>query len=257
MKMNSEKEYIKAAWLFPDTLYLHGDRGNILTLTELSKKMGMELKLDKINLGDDFNVQDYDLIYVPPGELKRAQSVINHLTEKRDDLEDFIKRGGILLVTGTSLSFFGESIKRENETIDGLGLIGIDSSERDSVYGDDLFFEASYNGHYFPVYGNQIQMIDIDLKDGTPFGKLHYGYGNNGKTRFEGVIQNKSIFTNTLGPFLSLNPWFAVELINSIREDHGLERIKPDFNFDIERKSLESKLRYTQSKKSDLTNTSD
>ena len=49
---------LKVAWLFPDTLYLHGERGNILALNRFIKAAGMIPVIEKIDfdilaLGED------------------------------------------------------------------------------------------------------------------------------------------------------------------------------------------------------------
>ena len=40
---------IKIAWMYPDTLYLHGERGNALELKHFSEVLGGEAVLDKVD----------------------------------------------------------------------------------------------------------------------------------------------------------------------------------------------------------------
>ena len=58
-------------------------------------------------------------------------------------------------------------------------------------------------------------MVDVNINDETPLGKIKYGFGNIGKSD-EGVIKNNVIFTNCLGPFIVKNPWFAEMCIRDI-----------------------------------------
>ena len=84
--------------------------------------------------------------------------------------------------------------------IRGLGIIEIETRENHAVYGDDLYYSCQYNGKEMEIIGSQIQMMDLDIKEESPFGRLKYGYGNNGETKFEGVISGKRYFYQYPGP---------------------------------------------------------
>ena len=61
---------LKIAWLFPDTLYLHGERGNILALQRIAAQKGLETAVDRIDFETEgFQPMDYDIIFCPPGEI--------------------------------------------------------------------------------------------------------------------------------------------------------------------------------------------
>ena len=78
-------------------------------------------------------------------------------------------------------------------------------------------------------------MMDISLAAGQkPFGKLVYGYGNDGGI-YEGAQKGGVIFTNALGPVLVKNPWLTLSLIRM-----ALIRRLPDKNPDTLR--FDSKL---------------
>lgn len=246
---------IKIAWLFPDTLYLHGERGNLLAFSEIAKKMGLNADIKKIGLEDDFVPSDFDIIYASAGELNRLDSVREKLMPLRDQLIEFIQNDRPLIVTGNTVQFFGEQVFKKDHTIDhGVDLINIDSTENPSVYGDDILIQAIYNGQAMKLFGNQIQMADLDIKDEKPFGEILYGYGNNGKTVFEGVQKNNSIFTNMLGPLLVLNPWLTEEILKVAANNKGIYPNYPELVFELEKKSLDSKTDYTMNKKTNLTN---
>ena len=50
-------------------------------------------------------------------------------------------------------------------------------------------------------------------KDAEPFGKVIYGFGNNGSDQTEGVVYKNSIGSYLHGPILSKNPELADYLI--------------------------------------------
>ncbi|MDI3537510.1 MAG: hypothetical protein PWP16_292 [Eubacteriaceae bacterium] len=244
---------IKIGWLFPNTFNLHGDRGNILALEFELRRRGHEPVTDKITLDTkEFHPLDYDILFCPPGEMIHFKAVIDYLMPVRQDLLTFIEKRP-LLVTGTSIAMFGKKVNRvDGSNFDGLGLIDVELVENDRVYGDDLYFSCRYNGKEMEIIGNQIQMMDILLKDEAPFGLLHYGYGNTGETRFEGVHEGKAIFTNTLGPILVGNPWLTCEMINLVEENKEIQPFLEERDNQLELASMKTKTDLIAKKESHL-----
>jgi CobQ-like glutamine amidotransferase family enzyme len=95
-------------------------------------------------------------------------------------------------------------------------------------------------------------MMDILLKDEAPFGLLHYGYGNTGETRFEGVHEGKAIFTNTLGPILVGNPWLTCEMINLVEENKEIQPFLEERDNQLELASMKTKTDLIAKKESHL-----
>lgn len=247
---------IKIAWLFPDTLYLHGDRGNILALEKAAKHYNLDVSVDKIDFDtDDFAPMNYDIIFCPPGELTSFPVIIEYLNPFKDSFEKFIAEGRPLIATGTSMAIWCSIIKRtDGSSFPGLDILPAEASENPSVYGDDLYFTCSYNGKDFDIIGNQIQMADFISETGTCFGTLHYGYGNTGRTREEGFKLGNSIFTNSLGPLLVLNPWLTAEIIRAAAENKGIDLDKNSYDMELEKKSFATKKDFILSKETKLTN---
>lgn len=247
---------LRIGWLFPNTLYLHGERGNILAIKAEGIRRGYSVEVHQITLDTkDFDPMNYDFLFCAPGEIVHFQEIVRFLTPHKNTLTTFIETRP-LLVTGTSIAIFGKQIYRcEDYTFSGLGLLDIDCAENKRVYGDDLYFTCSYNGKEMAVIGCQIQMMDLDIREETSFGLLKYGYGNTGKTTQEGVIKSQGIFTNTLGPVLVCNPWLTEEIVNLIELNKGMHPnvIKRD-NI-LEENSFKTKLNLIKKKETALTNT--
>lgn len=247
---------IKTAWLFPDTLYLHGERGNILALQRFAKAAGIETETVKIDFETkDFSPLDYDIIFCPPGEITSFPAVIEYLKPLKGEFDTFIKEGRPLIVTGTSIAIWCKKIQREaGESFEGLGILDAVCAENDEVYGDDNYFECTYNGRKTEVIGSQIQMADFIGTKEEPFGKLIYGYGNTGKDRREGFKIENSIFTNTLGPFLVNNPWITQDIIKIAAGNKGIHAEEFSIGTELEEKSFEAKKKFIMNKTSPLTN---
>ena len=241
---------IKAAWLFPDILYIHGERGNLLALERVAKFAGAEVSVDRIDFDTEgFDPMNYDFIFCPPGEIASFHAVVEWLKPYKAQFEAFMVAGRVMLVTGTSQCIFGGVTKRDDgSSVEGLGLIDCDFTERKLVYGDDLNYMAKFGGEEFEIFGSQIQMMDVESRE-EAFGQLKYGFGNTGKDRTEGSIKKNCIFTNTLGPIMVLNPWLTKKMVQIC-----LGGAEFDFDMSLELKSLETKKQFTAGKVTRLTN---
>ncbi len=250
---------IRAAWLFPDILYIHGERGNLLALQRIAGFAGAEVVIDRVDFDTEgFDPMNYDFIFCPPGEIASFAAVVEWLKPYKEGLQQFVDEGRVMLVTGTSQCIFGGRTVREDGTVvEGLGLIDCDFTERKMVYGDDLYFKTGYgcgaDEEPMEIFGSQIQMMDVDSRE-EAFGCLEYGFGNTGKDRKEGSVKNNSIFTNTLGPIFVLNPWLTKKIVVKCLWNIGIEIEDFDFDVSLERKSLETKKVFTTSKVSRLNN---
>lgn len=248
---------LKVGWMFPDTLYLHGDRGNVLALKHMGEAVGYTVEIEKIDFDtEDFTPMEYDFLFCSPGEIASFSSIIDFLEPYELSLRGFIQAGRPLLVTGTSMALWGNEITREDSSIlKGLGIIDLDTKENKAVYGDDIYFSCALNGTDMEIIGNQIQMADfILIGDDAPLGKVIYGYGNNGSDLNEGLQIKNAVFTNTLGPILVCNPWMTEAFIRIIAENQDEALGDFSINMDLERQSFTSKKEFILSKTTQLTN---
>lgn len=251
---------IRIAWMYPDTLYLHGERGNVMALTRFAQELGLEPKIYKIDMGSgDFNPMKYDILFFGPGEISSFPSIIEDIGTYKRSLAEYVAAGKTMIVTGTTVSMFGERIRRFDpdspnglgEIIDGLCLIPVISEEREYVYGDDLDVRAEYGGYSMELVGSQIHMADYEFLENasfTRFGSVLYGRGNNGNDGMEGVLYNNAIFTNMLGPLLVNNPWLTVRILRDVADRKGYIIQAPEPNYTMEIRSLELKKEFIDAK---------
>lgn len=247
---------IKIAWLFPDTLYLHGERGNILALTRFAKMAGLEPVVTKIDFKtENFDPLDYDIIFCPPGELASYPVILEWMAGYREKFRAFVEADRPLIVTGNAVALWCSKVIRcDGSQFEGMDLLSVTAKENEAVYGDDVYFSCKYNGLEMEVIGNQIQMADFINEGELPFGKLIYGYGNTGKNREEGFQKNNAIFTNTLGPMLVANPKLTIEIIKAVAVNKEAEILSFDFDTELEEKSFLTKKEFIMTKESRLNN---
>ena len=258
--MHLLRPVIHIAWMYPDTLYLHGERGNVMALTRFAQELGLEPKIHKIDLGTKrFNPLKYDIIFYGPGEIGSFRSVIDDIGTYTRSLAEYVAMGKVMIVTGTTVSMFGERIRRYDpdsatgfgEVIDGLCLIPAIAEEREYVYGDDEIVRAEYGGYSMELTGSQIQMADYEFLENASFsrfGTVIYGRGNNGNDGMEGIVYNNSIFTNMLGPVLVNNPWLTVQILKTAAALKGITVQAPEPDYTLEVRSLHLKKKFIEEK---------
>ena len=157
--MEKVKNVMRVAWLFPDILFLHGERGNVMALERMAEAAGIDLEVEKIDFStEDFDPTKYGVIFCPPGELASMEAVIEWLRPHAESLKAFVDSGRVLLATGTGMCIFGGDVQREDgSSVTGLGIIDCSYEERKYVYGDDICFTSAYCGGQ-ECFGVQIQM---------------------------------------------------------------------------------------------------
>lgn len=228
---------VNVAWMYPDVLNLHGERGNAKAFELISKRMGVKLNIDRIdNIDEEIDFDKYDILLFNAGELKHIKVLSEILEKQKKKLNEYIKSNKVIFVTGTTGALFSNYIERlDKSSFFGLNILDMNVKERNMVIGDDLY----YSFDKMDIMSSQIQMIDITLNNVKPLGNIKYGYGNNG-TSVEGARYKNVIFTNSLGPVLVKNPWVCEYLIKIALKNKNIKIKAKKINYDLEIKSLES-----------------
>jgi len=245
-----ENEKLEIAWLYPDMLNLHGDRGNIQAFEKVANDLGITVNITKIeDYDDDINFENTDIILVNPGELRVIKKVIESLQRQKDNLEDYINKNKYIVLIGTSGTVMAKSTyKLDGTVIYGLGYLDMECTQREYIYGDDIYFELE-NEDKTEIIGSQIQVIDTSLNECAPLGKVKYGLGNNGK-KHEGARYKNIIFTNCLGPVFVKNPHWVEIIIKEAMKNKNvvIEKKLVEEAYEIESKSNDAIKKFIASK---------
>ena len=247
-----ENNELNITWCYPDILNLHGDRGNIMALKKVGEMLGLKVNINKVeSYKDKIDFKNTDILFFNTGELKVVAKVVDTLKEQNNELTEYVENGNVVVVIGTIGAVFAKETKRANgEKVEGLGFLDMNCTERELVYGDDIVFRLTEDENT-EINGSQIQIIDTELNSDIALGQVIYGHGNNGKDeKKEGAKYKNLIFTNTLGPVLVKNPWYAEKIIRTAMSKKGIEIEKqiPEDEYEIERKSMECIKRYIEKK---------
>ena len=238
---------IHILWLYPDVMNIHGGRGDIMGLLHICNMMDVPVEIRRCDsLRQEIDWKWPHMIFMTAGELKCVPDVISALKlqmgseEDGSGLKGFLARGGMFIANGSSGGVLGSSIKfTDGRNITGLGLLDMEWTERESVWGDDIWVETEDG---LEVIGNQIQVADVKLASGQkPLGKLVYGRGNDGTSGEEGARSGNVIYTGVLGPLITKNPDFAASLIREAAAKAGIA-----VNNELPRECIETEIRSSE-----------
>lgn len=198
---------LKLAWMYPNILNLHGERGSVMAFARVAEKLGVELEIIRIDDPDITpEISDFDIMFFGPGELRVMPMLRDALLPIKAELESYIAAGKYIIAIGTTGALFAEKTLREDGSeVEGLGLLDESAEERNMVWGDDLYFTLDDGTE---IIGSQIQMLNFNVGAGSELGKVIYGFGSFG-AGLEGCRTENLIHTNCLGPVFVKNPWWA------------------------------------------------
>lgn len=216
-------------WMYPNTLSLHGGRGDLMALLRFATMANRPVEIHRIeHPGDPIPWDRAHMLYFSAGDLACMPDVIRGLAPCRDRLKNFADRGGVIVANGSTGAILAKDLtKTDGTVIPGLGLLYMHWTQRKSVQGDDLWMKTADG---MEIIGTEIKLADVTLEPGQKFfGKVLYGTGNCGNG-YEGAIRDNIIYTGCLGPLLVRNPVLAMDLLYRASVAADIPCHKQDFS---------------------------
>lgn len=212
--------------LYPDLLNLYGDRGNIACLERRLLWRGMEAEVTRYALDDVIDFSKLDIVLLGGGSDREQMLVCEKLREKRADMKAFTDDGGTVIAVCGGYQLLGQYYDTDGGRIKGLELLDlytVQGSPRliSNVVLESDRYEMKVTG--FENHGGRTKIGDL-----TPFGKVLFGFGNNGEDGFEGVVYKNVIGTYLHGPLLPKNPMVADDLLSrALERKYGKGELAP------------------------------
>ncbi|MBP3665132.1 MAG: glutamine amidotransferase [Tyzzerella sp.] len=218
--------------LYPDLLNLYGDRGNIQCFRKRLEWRNIEAEVIPFVSGDKVDFSKLDIVLLGGGSDREQEIVCEYLKEIKDDFKEYVENDGVVLAVCGGYQLLGKYYKTDKKTIEGLGVLDIytewapERLIRNIILNSPLFET--------PVVGFENHGGRTHIGNHTPFGKVFYGLGNDGKSGYEGVVYKNVIATYLHGPLLPKNPHVC---------DYLLERaLKRKYGEDVTLAPLPDKL---------------
>lgn len=238
---------ISIAYLYPQSMNIYGDKGNIITLMKRCKDREINTKISEIEIKDKLELNKYDLFFAGGGQDKSQIAVSKDLQTKKEIIKEEVEnKKPFLLICGT-YQLFGHFFKTlDNVKIPGISILDIvtfGSKERKignviaKIQHSNIqsFYHSSNLVGFENHSGNTF--INKNLNTQTkPLAKIISGFGNNGKDKTEGAYYKNCFGTYLHGSLLPKNPHFADFLIQTALENKYQEK--------IELKTLDDSLEY-------------
>lgn len=204
--------------LYPDQMNIYADRGNILFLGMRCRWREIDFVVHGCGLGDAFDPDECDLLYVGGGQDRDQELVARDLlASKSGAIETAFSAGKVILAVCGGYQLLGTEWETATGVHEGLGLVDVRTtrSERDRLIGPVLI-ETDFGGGPMSVAGFENHGGRTYLgAQATPFGRVLSGHGNNDEDGFEGVMEGNLIGTYLHGPLLPKNYLLADRLIEA------------------------------------------
>ncbi|MEY4397587.1 MAG: hypothetical protein RLZ53_163 [Actinomycetota bacterium] len=194
--------------LYPNTLHLNGEVGNVVALVERGKASGLEVAVQSVELGENLPTEKPDLIFIGSGILSAVKVASVDLEKKSPKLIDWVGAGAKVLAVGAGFDLISKGLEVEpGQTLFGLGL----ADTRHRITNDHLVGEVVTESGLagFINWNREI------VRGGTESILATVSSSNEAQLvgYQDGYRTGNIIATNIQGPFLPMNPSVADELL--------------------------------------------
>jgi len=203
--------------LYPEQMNIYADRGNILFLQRRCEWRGIGFTWNGAGPGESVDPAAHDLFYIGGGQDRDQQLCAQDLIEtKRDGLHQAAARGAVVLGVCGGYQLLGHSYILGADEIPGVGLLDVRTVREDGprLIGN-VAIEVTLDddaAHVLAGFENHGGRTHLGAGQ-QPLGRVLKGYGNDGRSGYEGARSANTIGTYLHGPLLPKNVWFADWLI--------------------------------------------
>ncbi len=221
---------LRIGWLYPDTMNIYGDRGNILVLLKRCEWRGIAVELVRIGPGDEFHPDDADLLFMGGGQDREQRLVADDLlARKADGLRAAVADGAAVLVVCGGYQLLGHEYRDADGTVlEGVGLLDLHTEP--ARPGEKRIIGNLVAEPCFPGCEGKPRLVGFENHGGrtilgpgaTPLARVVHGGGNNGRDGFEGCAVGNVFGTYLHGSLLPKNPWLADLLLERALARRGM-----------------------------------
>jgi len=200
--------------LYPQTLKINGEAGNVLALKERALRLGLDVNVSTHELGEHFPTSRPDFVFIGSGTLQATIAAANDLATNQGALKNWLAAGTKLLAVGTGFDLIAQELVLGDGTrIQGLGL----TNTSHTVTGNHLVGEVLLSEE-FAGYINSNRQI-ARSSEGFELGTVRFSDQKDLVGYIDGFKDDSVWATNVQGPFLPMNPKFADKILEAIFPD--------------------------------------
>ena len=222
---------LKICHLYPETLNLYGDRGNVLCMKKRLEWRGIDCEVDSLSIGETKDLTGFDLFFMGGGQDFEQEVLLRDLAghNGREIGRAIQNRKTFLCICGGY-----QILGTHYETKDGVRCEFLGAIDLYTVGGDrrligNYAYRLADGGKDDLVVGFENHSGRTYLGEGVrPLGSVLAGYGNNGKDQTEGVRFQNVYGTYSHGPVLPKNPGLCDRILKSaLEQKYGLTDLPP------------------------------
>jgi len=205
---------IRVGHLYPDYLNIYADRGNIAVFAARAASRGHDLDVRGISMRDPVPVGEVDLFYVGGGQDREQALVTADLAAKADALREAVEHGAAFLAVCGGYQLLGRFYRNvAGEELPGIGLLPLHTVAGDRRMIGDVLLDCEWAGRTLAGFENHAGRTALEA-DARPLGRVVSGFGNDGRSGYEGCRAGRVYGTYLHGPLLPRNPWFADHVLS-------------------------------------------
>jgi CobQ-like glutamine amidotransferase family enzyme len=209
--------------LYPDYLNIYADRGNIAVLAERARARGHELEVRSIGMGDPVPGGQIDLFYVGGGQDREQELVAHDLAAKAEPLRAEVEDGAAFLAVCGGYQLLGRFyVDVAGTELPGIGLLPLHTVAGDRRMIGDVLLDCEWAGETLAGFENHAGRTILD-EGAQPLGRVVSGFGNDGRSGYEGCRYRRVYGTYLHGPLLPRNPWFADRVLEDALAHAGVD----------------------------------
>lgn len=221
---------LKILWMYHDLMDLYGDKGNAEVLRRRAEKRGIEVQLDTCTIGEEKNIDEYDLFFLGGGADKEQNLIFADLLQRKQSIQTAMDHKTAFLLICGGYQLFGQYYKdQDGNVIEGLKFFDYYTvaGNRDERCIGNIAVETTMDGKTFKAvgfenHGGQTKNVS------TPFAKVLSGHGNEMHSGFEGFMNEQVLATYMHGPLLPKNPNIADAILKrALKKRYGEVTLGP------------------------------
>lgn len=195
--------------LYPDTLKLNGERGNLTALRVRAMEFGLKVRISTLEIGQQLPSKRPQVLFLGSGTLSATKVAAKDLEPKTDQIHRWVVAGTKVLAVGSGFDLISQGLELADGTfIQGLGLTNTTHSIQENYLVGEVeltnglagFVNSNRTirrGHAGFELGHVVASDEPSL----------VGY-------LDGYSDGKVLASNVQGPLLPMNPKLADLLIS-------------------------------------------
>jgi lipid II isoglutaminyl synthase (glutamine-hydrolysing) len=202
---------VRIGHLYPEYLNIYADRGNMAVFAVRARARGLEIEVSAIGLGEAVQLDEHDLLYVGGGQDREQALIARDIAAKSGALQEAVAGGTAVLAVCGGYQLLGRSYRdRYGDDLPGAGVLPLETIAGERRMIGDVLLECTFTGQPRTLAGfeNHAGRTILD-EDAEPLGRVVAGFGNDGRSGYEGCRLGRAIGTYLHGPLLPRNPWLA------------------------------------------------